>query len=122
MLPKILIIDDALFMRTMIRDILANSGKFEIAGEASNGMEGIEKYFALKPDVVTMDIVMPELDGIETVRRITKVDPGARIIMCSALGQEPLVMESLAAGARNFIVKPFNPERVIEAIEDVLRD
>jgi two-component system chemotaxis response regulator CheY len=106
----------------MIRDILTNSRKFEIAGEASNGLEGIEKYVALKPDVVTMDIVMPELDGIETVRRITEIDPGAKIIMCSALGQEPLVMESLAAGARNFIVKPFDPARVIEAIEDVLRE
>ena len=122
MLTRVLIVDDALFMRTMIRDILKNSEKFEIVAEASNGAESVRKYIDLKPDVVTMDIVMPEMDGIEAVRKITEIDPGARIVMCSALGQEPLVIESLEAGARNFIVKPFDPKKVIEVIGEVLND
>lgn len=113
----VLIVDDALFMRTMIRDILVNTGQFEVVGEASNGREAVQLYDALKPQLVTMDIVMPELDGIEATREILKKNPQATIIMCSALGQEALVIESIAAGARDFIVKPFTPEKVIRAIE-----
>src|SRR5262245_35869631 len=92
---SVLIVDDALFMRSMIRDILTNTGRFDVVGEASNGREAVEKYAALKPALVTMDIVMPELDGIEATRAILRKDPEATIIMCSALGQEALVIESI---------------------------
>src|SRR5262245_41080136 len=109
---KVLIVDDALFMRSMIRDILVKDGGYEVIGEAQNGSEAVEKYRALKPDLVTMDIVMPEMDGIEAVRQIVADDPDATIVMCSALGQEALVIESIAAGARDFIVKPFSSEKV----------
>lgn len=120
MKPKpltVLIVDDALFMRSMIRDILLGTGRFQIVGEASNGREAVQKYEELKPEVVTMDIVMPELDGIEATREILRRDPGATIIMCSALGQEALVIESMNAGAMDFIVKPFTPEKVLKAVD-----
>ena len=115
----VLVVDDALFMRSMIRDILTNTGRFEVVGEASNGREAVSRYAELKPGLVTMDIVMPELDGIEATREILRQDPKATIVMCSALGQEALVIESIAAGARDFIVKPFTPEKVIRVIENV---
>ena len=118
---SVLIVDDALFMRSMIRDILTNTGRFEVVGEASNGREAVKKYQDLKPEIVTMDIVMPELDGIEATREILRNDPQALIIMCSALGQEALVIESIAAGARDFIVKPFTPEKVIRAVDNLTR-
>lgn len=120
MKPKpltVLIVDDALFMRSMIRDILLGTGRFQIVGEASNGREAVQKYEELKPEVVTMDIVMPELDGIEATREILRKDPAATIIMCSALGQEALVIESMNAGAMDFIVKPFTPEKVLRAVD-----
>ena len=120
MAPSVLIVDDALFMRMMIKDILSKDG-FEIVGEAENGAEAVEKYADLKPDLVTMDIVMPEMDGIEAVRTIIKMDPGARVLMCSAMGQQPLVVEALEAGARDFIIKPFQPEKVVEAVRKALR-
>ena len=116
---SVLIVDDALFMRSMIRDILANTGRFDVVGEASNGAEAVRKYAELKPGLVTMDIVMPELDGIAATREILKQDPEAIIIMCSALGQEALVIESIAAGAKDFIVKPFTPEKVIRVVENL---
>ena len=116
---SVLIVDDALFMRSMIRDILANTGRFDVIGEASNGREAVAKYAALKPELVTMDIVMPDLDGIAATREILSKDPGATIIMCSALGQEALVIESIAAGAKDFIVKPFTPEKVIRVVENL---
>ena len=118
---SVLIVDDALFMRSMIRDILTNTGRFEVVGEASNGREAVKKYQDLKPEIVTMDIVMPELDGIEATREILRKDPQALIIMCSALGQEALVIESIAAGARDFIVKPFTPEKVIRVVDNLTR-
>lgn len=118
---RVLVVDDALYMRTMIRDILSGTGRFEIVGEASNGREAVERYVDLKPDLVTMDIVMPELDGIEATREILGRNPSAVIIMCSALGQEALVIESIAAGAKDFIVKPFTPEKVLKVIENVLK-
>jgi len=118
---SVLIVDDALFMRSMIRDILTNTGRFEVVGEAANGREAVKKYRELKPGLVTMDIVMPELDGIEATREILKTDPQAVIVMCSALGQEALVIESIAAGARDFIVKPFTPEKVIRVVENLAR-
>lgn len=117
---RILIVDDAMFMRAMIKDILANTGKYEVIGEAANGQEAVQKFQQLKPDLITMDIVMPQMDGIEATREIIKQDGKARIVMCSALGQEALVIESIAAGAKDFIVKPFSAEKVLKVIETVL--
>ena len=114
-----LVCDDAVFMRTMIGDILTQAG-LEVIGEADSGAQAVEKYKALKPDLVTMDIIMPEMGGIEAVKQITQLDPAARILMCSAMGQQALVQEALAAGARDFVVKPFQPSRVLEAVQRVL--
>ncbi len=117
---RVLIVDDALYMRTMIRDILSNTGQFEIVGEAATGNEAVARYTELKPDIITMDIVMPELDGVEATRSILKLDPDAIIVMCSALGQEALVIESISAGAKDFIVKPFTPEKVIRVLTSLI--
>jgi two-component system chemotaxis response regulator CheY len=117
---RVLIVDDAMFMRAMIRDILVNSGRYEVVGEASNGQEAVEQFQALTPDLVTMDIVMPQMDGIEACREILKSSPKARIVMCSALGQEALVIESIAAGAKDFIVKPFSAEKVLKVLDSVM--
>jgi two-component system chemotaxis response regulator CheY len=103
----------------MVSDILSQAG-FTVVGEAENGKQAVEKYQQLKPDLVTMDIIMPEMGGIEAVRKITQMDPGARILMCSAMGQQSLVQEALQAGARDFVVKPFQPSRVLEAVQRVL--
>lgn len=118
---KVLVVDDAMFMRSMIKDILNNSGKFSVVAEASNGVEAIDCYNNTKPDLVTMDIVMPVMDGIEATKEILKINPAAKIVMVSALGQEPLVIESIAAGARDFIVKPFSPEKVLKVLEQVAK-
>ncbi len=115
----VLIVDDAIFMRTMIADILKQAG-FEIVGEAATGVEAVQKYKELKPDLVTMDIVMPDMGGIDAVREIIKQDPNARILMCSAMGQQGLVVEAIQAGARDFVVKPFQPSRVLEAVQRLL--
>ena len=115
----VLVCDDALFMRTMVGDILQKAG-FEVVGEAETGVQAIEKYKQLRPDLVTMDIVMPELGGIDAVREICKHDPGARVLMCSAMGQQALVVEAIQAGAKDFVVKPFVPGRVLEAVQRVL--
>ena len=117
---KVLIVDDAAFMRSMIADIVQKDDAFEVIGQAATGSEAVERYRELKPDLVTMDIVMPEMDGIEATRQIIHDDPGARIVMCSALGQEALVIESIAAGARDFIVKPFTAEKVLQMVHSVL--
>jgi two-component system chemotaxis response regulator CheY len=103
----------------MVSDILSQAG-FTVVGEAENGKQAVEKYQQLKPDLVTMDIIMPEMGGIEAVKKITQMDPGARILMCSAMGQQSLVQEALQAGARDFVVKPFQPSRVLEAVQRVL--
>jgi two-component system chemotaxis response regulator CheY len=116
---KILIVDDASFMRMMIKDILTRNG-FEVVGEAENGVQAVDKYKELNPDLVTMDITMPEMDGISAVKAIKKVNPQAKIVMCSAMGQQAMVIESIQAGAKDFIVKPFQPSRVIEAVSKVL--
>lgn len=115
----VLICDDAIFMRTMIGDILRQAG-FQVVGEAENGHQAIEKYREIRPDFVTMDIVMPEMGGIDAVREIIREDPQAKILMCSAMGQQALVIEAIQAGARDFVVKPFQPSRVLEAVQRVL--
>lgn len=117
---KVLIVDDAAFMRMMIKDILTKN-EFEIVGEASNGIQAIELYKQERPDVVTMDITMPEMDGIEAVKLIKEFDPNARIIMCSAMGQQSMVKDAIKAGARDFIVKPFQADKVLEAINKIIR-
>jgi two-component system chemotaxis response regulator CheY len=113
MAHRVLIADDAAFMREMLRDILTDGG-YEVVGEASDGNEAVSAYAKLHPDLVTLDIVMPRKSGLEALREIIAGHPGACVVMCSALGQEALVMESLEAGARDFIVKPFKPDHVIE--------
>ncbi|HET6836823.1 MAG TPA: response regulator [Gemmatimonadales bacterium] len=115
----VLVCDDAIFMRTMISDILSQAG-FEVVGEAESGIQAVAKYRELKPDLVTMDIVMPDMGGIEAVREICKADPEAKILMCSAMGQQALVVEAIQAGAKDFVVKPFQPSRVLEAVQRVL--
>ena len=116
---KVLIADDAVFMRNMIKEVF-DSPEFQVVGEASNGIEAVEKYKELKPDITTMDIVMPHKSGIESVRDIIKLNKDAKIIMCSALGQESLVMEAIEAGAADFIVKPFKAEKVLEIVRKVV--
>ena len=119
MTTKILVADDANFMRTMIKNIFREAG-YEVIGEASNGDEAIEKYQELKPDIVTMDITMPGMDGIAATKRICNEDPDAKIIICSAMGQQALIIKALQAGARDFIVKPFEKDRVINAVKKIL--
>ena len=119
MSQKVLIADDAAFMRMMIKDILLSNG-YEIAGEANNGLKAVELYKKERPDIVMMDITMPEMDGITAVKEIRKYDPSAKVVMCSALGQQSMVMEAIQSGAKDFIVKPFQPDRVIEALKKVL--
>ncbi|MCT4618624.1 MAG: response regulator [Marinisporobacter sp.] len=115
----ILVVDDAAFMRMMIKDVLTKYG-FNVLGEAENGAKAIEKYKELNPDLVIMDITMPEVDGIQAVKEIKKVNPNAKIVMCSAMGQQAMVIEAIQAGAGDFIVKPFQADRVIEAVKKVL--
>ncbi|MEE9156091.1 MAG: response regulator [Gemmatimonadota bacterium] len=119
MSSTVLIVDDAIFMRTMIADIFKQAG-FEVVGEASNGVEAVQKYKELQPDMVTMDIVMPDMGGIDAVREIVKDYPDAKILMCSAMGQQGLVVEAIQAGARDFVVKPFQASRVLEAVQRLL--
>lgn len=116
---RILVCDDAAFMRMMIKDILTKNG-YEVVGEAENGNVAVERYNELKPDLVLMDITMPEMDGIEALKQIMANDPSAKVIMCSAMGQQAMVIDSIKAGAKDFIVKPFQAERVLEAIEKVV--
>ena len=119
MAKNILICDDAAFMRMMIKDILTKNG-YNVAGEAENGIKAVEKYKEVSPDLVLMDITMPEMDGIQALKEIKKQDAGAKVIMCSAMGQQAMVIESIQAGAKDFIVKPFQAERVIEAVKKVV--
>lgn len=119
MAKNILICDDAAFMRMMIKDILTKNG-YNVIGEAENGAKAIEKYNETKPDLVLMDITMPEMDGISALKEIKKIDPNARVIMCSAMGQQAMVIDAIQAGAKDFIVKPFQADRVLEAIKKTL--
>ena len=116
---RILIVDDAAFMRMMLKDILVKSG-YEVCGEATNGKEAIAKYDELKPDLTTMDITMPELDGIGALKEIKKLHPEALVIMCSAMGQQGMIIDAIQAGAKDFIVKPFQTARVQEAVFNVV--
>ncbi len=118
-MAKIMICDDAAFMRMMIKDILTKNG-YEIAAEAENGAVAVEKYSDAKPDLVLMDITMPDMDGIQALKKIKEIDPAANIIMCSAMGQQAMVIEAIQSGAKDFIVKPFQAERVLEAVKKVV--
>jgi len=111
----VLITDDTAFMRMTLRNVIQKNG-FTVIGEAADGEDAVAKYKELKPDLVTMDITMPKMDGITAIKEIMKYDSNARIIVCSAMGQKPMVIDALNAGARDFLVKPFDAQRVIEAL------
>ncbi len=118
-MAKVMVVDDAAFMRMMLRTMLTEEGH-EVVAEATNGMEAVNVYLSARPDLVTMDITMPELDGVGAVKEIRKHDPNAKIIMCSAMGQKGMVLEAITAGAKDFVVKPLQKERVIESVNKVL--
>jgi two-component system, chemotaxis family, chemotaxis protein CheY len=118
-MARVLVVDDAAFMRKMVTDALTKGGH-EVIGEAGNGAEAVARFQELRPEVMTLDITMPEKDGLEALREIISLDPTARVIMCSALGQESKVLESVKLGAKDFVVKPFQPDRVIAAVEKAL--
>lgn len=120
MAQRILIVDDAAFMRMMIKDILSKNG-YQVVGEASDGVQAVEKFKESQPDLVTMDITMPEMDGITALKELKKIDPNVKVIMCSAMGQQSMVIDAIQAGAKDFIVKPFQADRVLEAISKTLR-
>uniref|UniRef100_UPI0040571006 response regulator n=1 Tax=Acetatifactor sp. TaxID=1872090 RepID=UPI0040571006 len=119
MAKNILVVDDAAFMRMMLKDVLTKNG-YNVVGEAENGAVAIQKYRELKPDLVTMDITMPEIDGLQALKAIRQETPDAVVIMCSAMGQQAMVIEAIQAGAKDFIVKPFQPDRVLEAVKKVI--
>jgi two-component system chemotaxis response regulator CheY len=116
---RVLVVDDAFFMRAMVKEIFAVS-PFVVAGEAEDGEEGVLRYRELRPDLTTLDIVMPKMDGLSALRAIMQFDPRARVVMCSALGQEPLITEAISLGAKDFIVKPFRPARVLRVAQSAL--
>ena len=118
-MARVLVVDDAAFMRKMVSDALAKGGH-EVVGEAGNGVEAIARFQELKPDLMTLDITMPEKDGLAALAEIVAADPSAKVVMCSALGQESKVLEAIKLGAKDFVVKPFQPSRVLEAVQRVL--
>lgn len=118
-MAKIMVVDDAAFLRAMLKDILVQAGH-EVVTEAGNGQEAIERYMTYKPDVVTMDITMPIMEGVEAVKEIRRLDPRANIVMCSAVGQKQLVIEAIQNGAKDFIMKPFHATRVLEAVDKAI--
>ena len=119
MAHRVLLVDDAAFMRMMLKNILVGAG-YEVAGEGENGAKAVELYKTLKPDLVIMDIIMPEMGGIDAVREIVKINPAAKVLMCSSMGQQALVVEAIQAGAKDFIVKPFQPANVLDALKKVM--
>lgn len=119
-MATILLADDLAFIKMIQKEVLEKGG-FEVVGEAVDGMDAIEKYRKLKPDVVLMDITMPKMDGLNSIKVIKQMDPGCRIIVCSALGQQQLIIEAIRLGAKDFVVKPFEPERLIKAIQKALK-
>ena len=118
-MARVLVVDDAAFMRKMVSDALVKGGH-EVVGQAGNGVEAVARYQELKPDLTTLDITMPEKDGLAALAEIVAADPSARVVMCSALGQESKVLEAIKLGAKDFVVKPFQPDRVIEAVGKAL--
>lgn len=118
-MANILLVDDAAFMRMMLKDILTKNG-YTVVGEAENGLKAIDKYRELKPDLALMDITMPEMDGLQALKKIKGEWPDAKVVMCSAMGQQAMVIEAIQSGARDFIVKPFQPDRVLEAVRKVV--
>jgi two-component system chemotaxis response regulator CheY len=118
-MARVLVVDDAAFMRKMVSDALTGGGH-EIVGEAANGAEAVQRFQELRPDIMTLDITMPEKDGLAALKEIIAVDPGAKVVMCSALGQESKVLESIKLGAKDFVVKPFQVDRVLSAVEKAL--
>ncbi len=118
-MARVLVVDDAAFMRKMVTDALTKGGH-EVVGEAGNGVEALTQYRELKPDLLTLDITMPEKDGLATLKELIELDPAAKVVMCSALGQESKVLESIKLGAKDFVVKPFQADRVIEAVGKAL--
>jgi two-component system chemotaxis response regulator CheY len=118
-MARVLVVDDAAFMRKMVSDALTKGGH-EVVGEAGNGVEAISQFQALKPDLMTLDITMPEKDGLAALADIMAADPSAKVVMCSALGQESKVLEAIKLGAKDFVVKPFQPDRVIDAVGKAL--
>lgn len=118
MAVTVLIVDDAMFMRTVLKKMLVDEG-YDVVGEASNGDDAIKLSKELKPNVVTLDITMPDRDGISSIEDILKVSPDSKIVMCSAMGQQAMVVDAIKKGARDFIVKPFEKDRVIQAIKNV---
>ena len=118
-MARILVVDDAVFMRKMVTDVLTKAGH-EVVGEAGNGVEAVARFQELKPDLMTLDITMPEKDGLAALAEIVAADPSARVVMCSALGQESKVLEALKLGAKDFVVKPFQADRVLEAVGKAL--
>ena len=119
MAQRILVVDDAAFMRMMLKDILTKGG-YEVVGEAGDGIEALAKYNELKPDLVTLDITMPNKDGIAALKDIKAADPNALCVMCSAMGQQSMVIEAIQSGAKDFIVKPFQADRVLDSIKKIL--
>jgi two-component system chemotaxis response regulator CheY len=119
MAKSVMIVDDAAFMRMKLKDILEKNG-YSVVAEAQNGVEAIEKYKEVRPEIVTMDIMMPEMDGIEALKGIKGIDANAKVVMCSAMGQQGMVMDAIRAGAADFIVKPFDTDRVIKALDKVI--
>ena len=118
-MARVLVVDDAAFMRKMVSDALAKGGH-EVIGEAGNGTEAVSRFQELRPEVMTLDITMPEKDGLTTLKEIIELDPAARVVMCSALGQESKVLESIKLGAKDFVVKPFQADRLLEAVGKAL--
>lgn len=118
-MARVLVVDDAAFMRKVVTDALVEGGH-DVVGEAADGMEAVDRWQELRPDLTTLDITMPEMDGLAALREIISMDPAARVVMCSALGQETKVLESIKLGARDFVVKPFKPERVLDAVSKAL--
>jgi two-component system chemotaxis response regulator CheY len=118
-MARVLVVDDAAFMRKMLADVLGKAGH-EVVGEGANGNEAVERFQELRPDIITLDITMPEKDGLAALKEILSLDASARIVMCSALGQESKVLEAIKSGAKDFVVKPFQPDRVVDAVGKAL--
>lgn len=118
MTKTVLITDDTAFMRMTLKNVIEKNG-YDVVGEAGDGEEAVAMYQELNPDMVTMDITMPKMDGITAIRQIIEIDPQAKIIVCSAMGQKPMVIEALSAGAKDFLVKPFDAERVVESLRKI---